>query len=126
MTLVPTDLRTPSGPRFRNRRIRRGLRSLREIRDGLDYDFLGYVGAYGHLYVPLWMGSVRSRTFREAGWVVIRLRPSARPRRDRLYVMPKAYRTALERTAKPPYLVFFRESGGSHVGRVRLPVRGKE
>jgi hypothetical protein len=100
------------------------MRTLRAIREAIDYDLVMRLERYGHLYVPVALGALRPIAYSEGDGVRITLHPTEGLYRERLYVLPREYWRRVFAGARQ-ILVFFRKRGAAYTAWVPFAERGK-
>jgi hypothetical protein len=101
------------------------MATLRSIRERLSYDLTLRLDRFGHLYIPLSLGSMRATAYGESDGVRITLFPYGGGQVQRLYVMPRQF-WKLVLPEKGELLVFFRREGTTYRGFVPFINKEKE
>jgi hypothetical protein len=86
------------------------MATLRSIRKSLTYTHVLRLDRFGHLYIPVSLGALRSVAFPEKDGVRLTLNPSSGLYVHHLFAMPKPY-WDLVLPEKGELRVFFRRDG---------------
>jgi hypothetical protein len=98
------------------------MSTLRSIREGLGYDRALPMGRFGHLYIPVDLGSLRATAEPAPGGLMVTLRRTGGLYVPRLFVLPKKYwKRVFPEGRKGCLTVFFRDDGRALTGLIPLP-----